>query len=253
MERGGGAARAADADAGQPRTARAPGTEFRSGFGRHSYPSLGPIALTYPLADFLPFIEGPPLPTPGLKTWGFFWHVLRQVAPMARARGTAATNPPCRSLLRPQSAPRRRAATPSAALRLRRFPPDLGLGRENRRDFRGHVTIRVPRHGAGPNQKEKLDACVVVCLDGCDGPVSFGLWLQHSAAEGRGREGRLVGSGQPVSAAGRSHPEPRRDGEGLRGSGATGAGRGDRGTRQGRLHPGDAGGAQQSGTLSEVP
>src|SRR6185369_4437320 len=94
MERGGGAARAADADTGQPRTARAPGTEFRSGFGRHSYPSLGPIALTYPLADFLPFIEGPPLPTPGLKTWGFFWHVLRQVAPMARARGTTATNPP---------------------------------------------------------------------------------------------------------------------------------------------------------------
>ena len=209
MERGGGAAGAADADAGQPRTARAAGTEFRPGFGRHPDPSLGPIALTYPLADFLPFIESPPLPTPGLKTWGFFcpccarlrrWH-----APPARRH-----RPPCRSFLRPQPAPRRPAATPSAALRLRRSPPDLGLGRENRRHFRGHVTIHVPRHGAGPNQKEKFDACVVVCLDGRDGPVSFGLRLQHAAAAGRGREGRLVGSRQPVSAAGRSHPEPRR-------------------------------------------
>src|SRR6478752_6607966 len=105
MERGGGAARAADADAGQPRTARAPGTEFRSGFGRHSYPSLGPIALTYPLADFLPFIEGPPLPTPGLKTWGFFWHVLRRVAADGMYPPHGSHKPPCRSLLRPPSAP----------------------------------------------------------------------------------------------------------------------------------------------------
>ena len=210
MERGGGAARAADADAGQPRTARAPGTEFRSGFGRHSYPSLGPIALTYPLADFLPFIEGPPLPTPGLKTWGFFWP---RCARLRRwTRRPAARQPPTPHVVAScvLSRASRPAAPPSAALRLRRSPPDLGLGRENRRDFRGHVTIHVPRHGAGPNQKEKFDACVVVCLDGCDGPVSFGLWLQHSAAEGRGREGRLVGSGQPVSATGRSHPEPRR-------------------------------------------
>jgi len=55
---------------------------------------LGPIALTYPLADFLPFIEGPPLPTPGLKTWGFFWHVLRRVAADGMYPPHGSHNPP---------------------------------------------------------------------------------------------------------------------------------------------------------------
>jgi len=58
---------------------------------------------------------------------------------MARAPGTAATNP---HVVASCVLSRRRAARQrprSAALRRRRFPPDLGLGRENRRDFRGHV------------------------------------------------------------------------------------------------------------------
>src|SRR5262249_22056743 len=77
-----GAAAASLACARQPRAARTAGTEFRPGFGRHPDPALGPIALRYPLADFLPFIEGPPLQTPGLKTWGFFW----PLAPAIRRR-----------------------------------------------------------------------------------------------------------------------------------------------------------------------
>ncbi len=57
---------------GTPRTARAAGTEFRPGLGRHQDPALGPIALTYPLADFLPFIESPPLQPQASKPGVFF-------------------------------------------------------------------------------------------------------------------------------------------------------------------------------------
>ena len=59
---------------------------FDLDIGRDPDPALGTIALTYPLADFLPFIEGPPLATPGLKTWGFFWPAKLVTAPAPELR-----------------------------------------------------------------------------------------------------------------------------------------------------------------------
>ncbi len=101
--------------------------------------------------------------------------------------------------------------------------------------------------------KGNSDACVVRRFCGCRGAVPPGLRVQQSAAAGRGREGGLVGGGESVSAPCGSHPQPREHGEGLRRAGAEGAGRRDRGSRQGRLDTGDARGAQQPGAVPQVP
>src|SRR2546430_2873410 len=91
MERRSRAARAAQQHARQPWAARSAGTELRPGLRGHPDPALGAIALRNPLADFLPFIEGPPLSTPGPKTWGFFW---RRHPPPPPARAAGAIDAP---------------------------------------------------------------------------------------------------------------------------------------------------------------
>ena len=73
------------------------------------------------------------------------------------------------------------------------------------------------------------------------------LRLQQDPAAGRGGQGRLGGGAEPVPAPRRPDPEPGQHGQGLRGAGAGGADRRDRGARQGRLDPGDAGADRRSG------
>ena len=48
----------------------------------------------------------------------------------------------------------------------------------------GAQNMYAARHGAGPNHKEKFDACLVLCVTRCRGAVPLRLRLQHPADEG---------------------------------------------------------------------
>ena len=107
----------------------------------------------------------------------------------------------------------------------------------------------------GPRARCTEDTCRESSLSVCCPRRAFArrLRLQRPATPGRGHQGGLVGSGQPVPAPRRSRAEPRQHRQGLRGAGSRCAHRGDQRARQRRLDPGHAGARQRSGGLRQVP
>src|SRR5579863_2876075 len=85
MEWCGGAARAADQRPRQPRTALAPGTEFRSGVGGHPNPALGTIALSLSPGGLPSLHRRSALTNPRPQNLGFFLPAAATIDELSRA------------------------------------------------------------------------------------------------------------------------------------------------------------------------